>query len=285
MINVIVPIVDKNKDFNKILNEISEISDLNILVGVNEDLFFDVKTKVGESENLTLIKFPKGTKRESIINSLQTHIVAGSILVMRKPLSLDEFNKFCYSNRDITTCKRENNKFLDFIFNVWQKILKLILGLKLYEGDPSVIYMNEEISAVVAASGNLSFSSRVNRWRGIEQETVQTKAEQVKAEYDKKDIVKYSIISALSFIIAVVATVCVAIFAQIGIFAGLLLVSLDLICLAISLIMLVLLIFNITVGKKNFAHAIELNEHFIIEEDDNYENENVDKTLMDEIEE
>ncbi len=272
MINIIVPIVDRNKKFDNILNKLSQMTDLNVLVGINEDIFLDVRSKIEDSENITFFKYAKGSKREAVINALQSKIVTGSILVMRKPLTLDEFNQFIYSNHDIVTCKRKFNKFSSFIFNVWQKILKMILGLKLYDGDTSAIFMGDDISAVVSASGNLSFSSRVNRWRGVEQSTVQTTAENVKSEFDKKDNIKFAITSIFSLLIAIVVTTCVAVFTQIGIIVGLLLVCLDMICLSITFIMLLLLLFNISVGKKNFVNAMELNEHFIIEENENFEN-------------
>ncbi len=276
MVNIIVPIIDKTKKFDNILIKLSEVSDLNILVGVNEDLYSDIVSRVGENENITFVKFAKGSKREAIINSLQNLLKSGSILVMRKPLTMDEVNKFIYSKRDIATCKREHNGLKSLIFGIWQKILKFILGLKLYSGDTSAIFLGEDISAVVAASGNLSFSSRVNRWRGIEETTFHTKGEAVKSEFDKKDIIKFSVTSILSLLIAIIVTTCIAIFAEIGIVAGLLLICLDLICLAISLIMIVLLIFNITVGKKNIPNAMEIDENFLIVDDDE---SSVDKEL------
>lgn len=271
MINVIVPIVDRTKKFDNILNKLVELDELNILVGINEDLYADVVAKVGENENITFVKFAKGSKRESIINALQSRLVAGSILIMRKPLSLDEFNKFIYSGHDIVTCKRQQNGLKSLIFSLWQRILKLILGLKLYDGDPSAIFMGEDLSAVVSASGNLSFSTRVNRWRGIEQSTIDCKSDMVKAEFDKKDVFKFVSTSVISLLIAIIVTTCVAVFSEIGIVAGLLLVCLDLICFAIALIMLVLLVFNITAGKKNILNAIEVDKNFfIVDEEESF---------------
>ena len=84
MVNIIVPIIDKTKKFDNILIKLSEVSDLNILVGVNEDLYSDIVSRVGENENITFVKFAKGSKREAIINSLQNLLKSGSILVMSK---------------------------------------------------------------------------------------------------------------------------------------------------------------------------------------------------------
>ncbi len=259
MVNVIVPIIDKRMKFDKILTKLSENEDVRVIVGINEDIYSDVVMSVGESENMIFVKFQKGSKREAIINALQKYVVRGSILIMRKPITIDEFERFALSKQDITTCKRNYNTFLNFIFNVWQTLIKFILGLRQYEGDTSVIYLSEDISAVMSASGNASFSTRANRWRGLEQTTIDVKGESVKAEYDKKDIIKCALIACLALIVGVVVTTCVSVFCNVSIFIGLLLICLDFICFAIAVIMIIILIFNLIVGKKSFGNALEIN--------------------------
>ena len=205
-----------------------------------------------------------------MINSLQKYIGAGSVLIMRKPITVDEFNKFVVSKKDVVTCRREGNKLQYFMFKVWQKLLKFFLGLKEYKGDPSVIYLGDEISAVMSASGNLSFSSRVNRWKGIEQSTVPMSSGKVMSEYDKKDIFLYSIVSILAVVIGVVVTTCVSVFTNVTVMIGLLLVCLDVICAAVGLIMFIILLFNLSVGKKVVKDAVEIIEY---KNDDEYEGE------------
>ena len=90
----------------------------------------------------------------------------------------------------------------------------------------------------------------------------------------------------LAIIIGVVVTVVVSLYARVNIIVGLLLFCLDVICLATALILLVMIIFNNTVGKKNFGYAEEIlndedddniyldsgdNEEEIIVEDSEYE--------------
>ena len=282
MINVIVPIIDKSKKFDDILKKLSGLEDISVFVGVVEDLYNDFILKVGESDNIEIIKFQKGSRREEIINALQNHVLSGSIMVMRRPITFEEFNKFITSKKDVVTCRREMNKFQAFIFVLWQRILKFFLGLRIYDGDPSVIYVNADISSVTAASVNLSFSTRANRWRGIEQDVVNVKGDNVKFEYDKKDIIIYSVVAALLFITAITVTTCVSVFVNVGIITGILLISLDLICISVAFILFVIMLFNLVVGKKMFRTAIELhfesemsvNDEDEVDEEDNVSNEN-----------
>ena len=156
-------------------------------------------------------------------------------------------------------------------------MLKLFLGVKLYEGDTSVILFGEDISSVFSSINDLSFSSRVDRWRGLEQGTVEVKGSAVKTEVDKKAIFKYLIISIISLLVGAVVTTCVSLFAPMSIIVGLLLFCLDIICLTILCIMIVLIIFNYSIGKKHFENAVE-----VIDDDEqqilNYSDEEFDDT-------
>ena len=108
------------------------------------------------------------------------------------------------------------NNITSFIFRLWQTILKFLLGVRQYNGDTSVIYVGEEISMVMANTGNFSFSTRVNRWRGIEQGTVSVQGENIKPEIDLKSTIIYSIIVFISIAIGVVVTTCVSIFTNVS---------------------------------------------------------------------
>ncbi len=262
MVNVLVPIVDKKYDFSEILKKIGMMSEVNVFVGVNEDIYNDVVTQIGQGDNINYFKFANQTSRESIINYLQRFIGKGGTMIMRKPISLDEFNKFLLNGKDVVTCKRELTSTKSYIFKLWQKILKFFLGLNQYKGDPSVIYFGEDLSSVVSASGNLSFSSRANRWRGVEQGTVKVSGPTVRAEVDKKDIVRLLLIMVISLVVAVTVTTLVSVLTKVSIITGLLLVCLDIICLAIIAISIIIILFNYSVGKKVFKEAILLESNF-----------------------
>ena len=242
MVNVVVPITNNAKRYKKILSSLSRANNVVVLVGVvsnqiNELNFLD-------SENIYIIEFQDGSKMEEIINGLQKYISVGSIMIMRKPISENEFNSFVNNNKDVVTCRRNLSSFKAILFNFWQKILKTFLGVRLYEGDASVIYFAEDIASVILSSSNLSYNSRVDRWRGIEQGTVVVEGESVKTETDKKANIRNFIISLIAIAVAVSVTTVVSIFARVNLIVGLLLFCLDFIALAIVLILLVITIFN-----------------------------------------
>lgn len=275
MVNVIIPITNNAKRYKKILSSLSRANNVVVLVGVvsnqiNELNFLD-------SENIYIIEFQDGSKMEEIINGLQKYISVGSIMIMRKPISENEFNSFVNNNKDVVTCRRNLSSFKAILFNFWQKILKTFLGVRLYEGDASVIYFAEDIASVILSSSNLSYNSRVDRWRGIEQGTVVVEGESVKTETDKKANIRNLIISLIAIAVAVSVTTVVSIFARVNLIVGLLLFCLDFIALAIVLILLVITIFNNIVGKKQFGYALDIsqNEEVDDENDEEYENEDV----------
>ncbi len=273
MLNIVIPIVGNAKRYRKILSKFANVEDVSVFVGVVSSQIRELD--MIESDNIYKIEFQDGSGREEIINSLQKYLSLGSILILRKPISDNEINSFLNSNKDVVTCRKNTSAFKNFFIDLWQKILKLCLGVKLYEGDTSAIYFAEDISTVILGSSNLSYNSRVDRWRGIEQETVIVDGDNVKTEVDKKLNIKNIIISLVALLVGVIVTTVVSIFAPVNLIIGLLLFCLDVICVMIVLILLVMTLFNNTVGKKNFgfANEVENNDDFkedneLIDEDD-----------------
>lgn len=258
MVNVVVPISENAKSFYKILGRLNHFDSLNVHVGVCESEYDWLISQIGNDGGLFIHKYPDGTDREEMINSLQVYIESGPLLIMRKPITMDELNKFLTQNKEVVSCERDLGKFKSFLFMIWQKILKLFMGVNLYNGDSSVIYFSEEISMVLSQSGNLSYSSRVNRWKGVEQATVDVLGEKAKTSVDKKKNLIYSISILAGIIMAVLVTTLVCIFVKVGIVVGLLIACLDILALATSLILSILITFNCMVGKRHFDRAIEI---------------------------
>lgn len=265
MLNVVVPIVNNAKKYRKILTSLTNLNGVNVFVGFVTNQKQELNGIDGD--NFNFIEYQDGSHREEIINSLQKYIGDGPILIMRKPISVNEFNAFVNTKKDIVTCKRDLTSFKYFLMNIWQKILKLCLGVKLYDGDTSVIYFGNDISSVILNSSNLSYNSRVNRWKGVEQDTVLVEGEPVKADKDKKSNINSAIISFIALVIGAVVTSVVCVFATVNIIVGLLLFCLDAICLCIIAILLVVTIFNNTVGKKQYGYAVEKEQTDENEED------------------
>ncbi len=277
MLNIVIPIVGNAKRYRKILSKFANVEDVSVFVGVVSSQIRELD--MIESDNIYKIEFQDGSGREEIINSLQKYLSLGSILILRKPISDNEINSFLNSNKDVVTCRKNTSAFKNFFIDLWQKILKLCLGVKLYEGDTSAIYFAEDISTVILGSSNLSYNSRVDRWRGIEQETVIVDGDNVKTEVDKKLNIKNIIISLVALLVGVIVTTVVSIFAPVNLIIGLLLFCLDVICVMIVLILLVMTLFNNTVGKKNFGFANEVENNDDFKEDNELIDEDDEETI------
>lgn len=256
MLNVVVPIVNNYKRYVKLLTSLSNVNGVNVFVGYVTSQKNDLLSV--EGNNFNFIEFKDGSHREEIINSLQKYLGEGAILILRKPITVNEFNSFANTKRDIVTCRRTLTKIQSFFMGLWQKILKLCLGVKLYDGDTSAIYFGDDISSVVLNSSNLSYNSRVNRWKGVDQDTTVVEGDKVKADKDTKTNINSMIISLIALLIGVVVTTIVSIYATVNIIVGLLLFCLDVICLSVILIFAIMTIFNNIVGKKQYGYAVEV---------------------------
>lgn len=256
MLNVVVPIVNNSKRYVKLLTSLSNVNGVNVFVGYVTSQKNDLLSV--EGNNFNFIEFKDGSHREEIINSLQKYLGEGAILILRKPITMNEFNSFANTKRDIVTCRRTLTKIQSFFMGLWQKILKLCLGVKLYDGDTSAIYFGDDISSVVLNSSNLSYNSRVNRWKGVDQDTTVVEGDKVKADKDTKTNINSMIISLIALLIGVVVTTIVSIYATVNIIVGLLLFCLDVICLSVILIFAIMTIFNNIVGKKQYGYAVEV---------------------------
>lgn len=271
MINILIPITQNAKGYKKIIADLSSNEEAEIFIGVISSQ--KNALQYPNRDNIHVIEYDNSAKREEIINSMQKYIQVGELFIIRKPITYNEFKDFLKNDRDIVVCKTNLSPIKKFFFMIWQKILRLCLGVRLYDGDTSAIYFGEDLAAVLAQSNNLSYSSRVDRWRGVDQGAVIVEGEPVKTEVDKKENIKYLLFGLLALILGAAVTTVVAIFARVNVIIGLFLFCLDAICLAVFLLLLVVIIFNTVVGKKKFSSALELSyiagfEDIQIAEDD-----------------
>ena len=255
MINIIVPIENNAKNYRKILSDLSGNDEITVYVGVVQNQLQYVQDL--ESENINIIEYLDGANREEIINALSRFIPTGELVIMRRPISAIELDRFLNSKYDITICQNKNNGFKKIFVMLWQKVLKMCLGVKLYAGDTSVIDFKEDVASVVLQSANLSYSSRVDRWHGVSQGTVEVSGNPVKTSIDKKTNIKYLLFAILALVIGVAVTTVVSLFVNVSIVIGLLLFCLDVIMFAIFLLLVIVIMFNCIVGKKHFSIATE----------------------------
>ena len=248
MINVLIPIGSNLKSYQQMIDGLSHFYDVNIIVGLSEKQ----EDQIVKLDNVRYVIFKDGTDREAMINSLSMFVLAGQILILRRAVDAKKLEKILSSNAGITLAKnRPGNKFTAFFINLWHKLVQMFFGVKFYEGDNSIIKFSQDLSEVLLQTGNLSYNSRVNRWKGVDQTVVEVdwgKAE--KFSTDKKQTLIYSLTAAALIVVATVVTVLLCVFANINFVLGLLIVCIDIICIFMAIILLMMLAFNNKVGKK-----------------------------------
>lgn len=254
MINILIPITKDNPKYHKLLANIYG-EDVRAFVGVTKELKETYMTYQNECRDIFV--FEDGSDAEAIINSLHGYVEEGGIVIIRKPIKIDELNEFLSQEQEIVICKKKRTGLKALFFSLWQKILRLFLGVNLYSGSTSVVYFSENIAPVLRQTNNISYASRVDRWRGVEKATVETGCEDVKYKADKKSMLTNIIFIFDLLFIACAVTFLVSLFTKVTIIIGLLLFFLDALSLIITLILLVMTIFNAMVGKRDVGYAME----------------------------
>lgn len=258
MINVLIPITDRIEKYEEIIDALGDADNVTVYLMAAEKLYSRLTNEYSQFENFEMFCFEEGATKEEMINSVQNYIGKGSLMVLRKPVTVKEFNKMVSSDKDVVTCKVVKSKFKTFIFRLWQKLTKLVIGVKMYSGDPSVVYFNDDLADVALRTTNLSYSTRVNRWKGASQAVATVEAPSDKQTIDKKITVRNSVIASLIVLLGIVATVVVALFAPITITSVLLLICLNGVCVGIASLLVIMAIFANMTGTKNVKYAMIL---------------------------
>ncbi|MBE7075801.1 MAG: hypothetical protein E7375_01875 [Clostridiales bacterium] len=181
MINVIVPIIDKVEEYENFI-KINENEKTKFFVGIREDLFekFNINSK-----NVVIKKYKNGSKKEEIINALQScKLRKGKILVARRPLSAEEFVQLEKGKGDITVLQKKRNKFSAALKKFVSNIIKFIFAFSYFD-DISAICYNTNMFELLSVCQNLSTASRINRYIGVDIEEVSTNNNSAKREYSK----------------------------------------------------------------------------------------------------
>lgn len=180
MINVIVPLVEKPQEYLSMISEISKNRDCVIYVGTLskfKDLAFP--------KNVIVKFYKNNSSKEEIINSL--HSIKkefGKILVIRRPLTKEEFTALTSCKADICYLKKPKSRFSAWWANVWEKLIKKIFAFYYFE-DISAILFQENTFNLINSLTNLSYISRIDRFVGFKQEEVASENRSPKREYDK----------------------------------------------------------------------------------------------------
>ena len=189
MINLIFPITQNTPENKKFFDETKKRTDVNFLVGVTEEL--KDLYKVSTTNKRVKVKiYKKSSKKEEIINSLKDYALKGKIFIVRAPITQKEIDKFVSSSADITLCSvKKGNKFVEFFKNLGEKIIKALFGFTPYLGNVRAICFSENPSDILKEGYNISYATRVDRWKGYSYATIDIEEKGIKPEYNVKNVV------------------------------------------------------------------------------------------------
>lgn len=181
MINIFIPIVENVEGFCEFVAKHKE-KDKHIYVGIRKSL----KEKfVITNDNVEIHIFDDKSNKEEIINGLQKcERVKGKLLLIRRPLTDDEYTALTTSESEITTLKAHHNKFVTWFKNLARKTVKKFFAFSFFE-DISAICYGEFLHEFVESCPNLSIATRVNKYVGVDVEEIETTTPSVKKDYSK----------------------------------------------------------------------------------------------------
>ncbi len=255
MINLVIPVIDKADEYSKIINELSLKEDVRIIVGAT----LANESKLNLPNSVILKVFKDGSQKEEIINSLKSYLDLGRVVIARRPFTKKEFENIVNSDAQITYFqgKRENG-FKEFFKKLVSGFVKVLFGVNFFDGDISLIGFDKDLGEVLNSVNSLSYATRVDRWRGVEQGKVEAENQPIKIEQNKKGNVNLIIFSILATLIPVLTAILVCLFTKVGFIVGMLLFCFVLLGVCSSLFMLCTLYFNKKVGRRNFIDAPEV---------------------------
>lgn len=256
MIDVLIPIVKDPDTFLRSMEELKERKDVRFIVGITSSV---AKSANFDLPNMIIKIYRDGSKREEIINALQSSLQGDKTFIARKPFTKEEFEKFTSSKADIVICqKHKQNAFSQFFVRLWTLMIKYIFGVKFFAGDTSLIYFNSELGEVLTRVTDLSYSTRVDRWKGIKQEIIPSTSAPAKIDRDTKRNLLLLLYAFIALAVAVTVTTVVAIFTKVNVVTALFLVCLDCISLSVAFLLLMSFLFNQKIGKKRYLKALEV---------------------------
>ena len=151
-----------------------------------------------------------------MINSLHSlKLKKGRIMVVRRPLTQDEFERLSTSEKDIAVLKRKRGKLVAKIKKMIEKIIKKFFSFTYFE-DISAICYKENLFYLLSVCGNFSMATRVNRYVGIEIEEIETQEKQVRKIYSRTKNFLKLLVGTLFFLGCVAGIVCMCIFCPIN---------------------------------------------------------------------
>lgn len=253
MINIIVPVVENVEEFATFVKEKAK-GNTKFFVGIKESLKdkFSIKSK-----NVEIHIFDDKSKKEEIVNSLHScKMERGKVLIARRPLTDDEFEKLTTSNKDICTLKAEHNGFVSFVKNLAKKIVRKCFGFSYFE-DISAICYNENMFELFVVCKNLSIASRINKYVGIEHEEFVTTEKPVKREYNRTTNILTLMLWIILFAGSLIGAIFIGIYTTMHVLTVVLLIAWIFVVLVLMLVGIVNFTRTVAVGTLHYGRAEE----------------------------
>ena len=89
MINILIPVGQDLKSYQHMIDGLSCFTDVNIIVGLSEKQ----EEQFARVDNVRYLVFKEGTDKEAMLNSLSMFVLAGEILILRRPVEAKKLEK------------------------------------------------------------------------------------------------------------------------------------------------------------------------------------------------
>ncbi len=210
MINIFIPIVENVEGFCEFVEKHKE-KDKHIYVGIRKSL----KEKfVVSNDNVEIHVFDSKSNKEEIINGLQkVERSKGKLLVIRSPLTDEEYTALTTAESEITTLRAHHNKFVTKLKNLARKIVRKFFAFSFFE-DISAICYSEFLHELVSACPNLSMATRINKYVGVDIEEIETQTTPVKKDFNKAKNASILTLGVLLFAGSIAGAGCIFAFVE-----------------------------------------------------------------------
>ncbi len=254
MINILVSIVENPQEFAKFV-ETKNKKGYKFFVGIKESLAKDFVVK---SKNVEIHKYKDSSKKEEIINALQScKLSEGKIMILRRVPTEDEFLMLEKSEKDIVTLKARRGKFAEAWKRFMAKIIRKMFAFTYFE-DISAICYGRNMFRLLSVCQNLSMTSRINKYVGLKIEEIETTSQPVKKDFTKwKTVLLFTLVTVL-FVGALAGAICLFIFVEPKVLNVILIVFALLVVGLIWFIAFINLLRTLAVGNLHFGRAEEV---------------------------
>ncbi len=251
MNNIILPL---KSDFEAAAAFIKSVKrkDCTFFVGITSE----GKDKIKASKYVKVFVYKNGTAKEEMINSLSAEICEGRIIILRKLITAKELDAFIAAQSDIATCAtKKRNKFADFFYKLWKRAVRAMFDFNFFDGDVSVVAISEKLAPVAKNLKNLSYASRVNRWKGVSESQIEVSSPPAKKEFRRARVNFGLAMWSLLFAAVIASTVVYFLFRPatfLSCFMWACGIFLSLVALTIAIFIYIL---NLKAGKRIFKEA------------------------------